>query len=85
MKDKKIVWIILLVIGIISFLIPLITGIYDSINGFSGLCFAGCDYYYGFNAFIDSIYLYSFIFWPTYIIGILLLVLSIIKLKFKSK
>ena len=81
MKKKKIVWISLLIVGIISFVIPLIAGLYDSINGFSGLCFVGCDNYYGFQAFIDSIYLYSYIFWPTYIIGIILITISIIKLK----
>lgn len=81
MKKKRIVWISLLIVGIIPFAIPLIAGIYDSLIGFSGLCFIECDNYYGFQAFIDSIYLYSFIFWPTYIIGVILIILSIIKLK----
>lgn len=84
-KNKKLIWIVLLFIGIIPFVIPLIAGIYDSITGFSGLCFIECDNYYGFQAFIDSIYLYSFIFWPTYIIGAILIILSIIKLKNKRK
>ena len=81
MKKKRIVWISLLIVGIIPFAIPLIAEIYDSLIGFSGLCFIECDNYYGFQAFIDSIYLYSFIFWPTYIIGGILIILSIIKLK----
>ena len=85
MKKKKIVWISLLIVGIIPFAIPLIAGIYDSITGFSGLCFIECDNYYGFQAFIDSIYLYSFIFWPIYIIGVILIILSIIKLKNNRK
>ena len=78
---KKIIWIILLIIGLIPFIVPLITATYDSINGFSGLCFVGCVPYYGFKAFFDCIYLYSYIAWPTYIIGIILIVLSIIKLR----
>ena len=77
----KMIWKIILIVGIIPFLIPLIAGIYSSITGFSGLCFFECDNYYGFSAFIDSIYLYSFVFWPTYIIGLFLIVLSVIKLK----
>ena len=81
MKNKKIVWISLLIFGVMSFVIPLIVGIYDSIAGFSGLCFVGCDNYYGYQALIDSIYLYSYIFWPTYIIGFSLIIISIIKLK----
>lgn len=80
MKKKK-VWIILLVVGIIPLIVPLILGIYNSIIGYSGLCLFQCDYYYGIKAFIDSIILYSYIFWPTYVIGILLIILSIIKLK----
>jgi len=58
MKKKQLVWICLLSVGII-FAIPLLAGVYDSINDFSGLCFVGCDNYYGFQAFVDSIYLYS--------------------------
>ena len=85
MKNKKVIWIILLIIGMLSFAIPLIAGIWDSITGFSGLCFIECDNYYGFEALIDSIYLYSYIFWPTYIMGIILILLSIIKLKSKRK
>ena len=82
MKSKKI-WIVLLIVGIVTFVIPLIAGIFDSINGFSGLCFVGCERDYGIKAFIGSIYLYSYILWPTYIIGIILIILSIIKLKNK--
>ena len=81
MKKKKVIWLILLIVGIMPFVIPLITGIYDSIVGFSGLCFVGCDNYYGFPAFVDSIYLYSYLLWPTYVIGGVLIILSIIKLK----
>lgn len=81
MKSKRIIWIILLMVGIISFVIPLIAGIYDAINGFAGICFLACDKYYGIKAFIGSIYLYSYIMWPTYIIGVILVVLSVKKLK----
>ncbi|MGM9849969.1 MAG: hypothetical protein ACI31V_03625 [Bacilli bacterium] len=81
---KKKFWIVFLIVGIIPFIIPIISGIYYSIRGYSGLCWWQCDYYYGFNAFIDSIILYSYILWPTYIIGIVIIVLSIIKLKNKK-
>lgn len=84
MKNKKIIWIVLLILGILSFAVPLGMGIFDSINGFAGLCFASCTKYYGFVAFRDSIILYSYLMWPTYIIGLILIVLSIIKLKKKK-
>lgn len=84
MKNKKVLWIILLVIGILFFAIPLVAGIYDSIFGFAGLCFISCDKYYGFEAFRDSIILYSFVFWPSYIVGIVFIIFSIFKLKCKK-
>lgn len=80
-RKKKSLWIVLLVIGIITFVIPLASGLYYSIMGYSGICILECKYYYGFRAFRDAIILYSWIFWPTYIIGFILILLSIIKLK----
>lgn len=79
---KKIVWKILLVVGFIPFIAALLSGINAAINGFSGLSF--CCSYYGFQAFIDCIFLFSIVYFPTYIIGIILIVLSIIKLKKKN-
>ena len=81
MRKRKCKCNILLLVGIIPLIIPIIGGIYDSITGFSGLCFSSCNNYYGFKAFVNSVYLYSFIFWPTYIISIILIIFSIIKLK----
>ena len=80
-KMKKTIWKILLIAGIIPFAAVLFVGIYDSIVGFGGLCFFSCELDYGFKAFIGSIYLWSYLMWPTYIIGCLLIILSIIKLK----
>ena len=81
MKNKKLIWKFLLIIGSTFFIVPLGAGIYHSITGFSGLCLFDCNSYYGFKAFKDSIILYSFICWPTYIIGSILIILSIFKLK----
>lgn len=85
MKNKKLIWKILLVVGIIPFVVALGAGIYHSITGFSGICILDCKYYYGFQAFKDSIVLYSFIFWPTYIIGAILIILSMFKLRKKER
>lgn len=79
---KKIIWKILLGLGCISFVVVLICGLVAAIGGFSGVCWWMCENYdYGFSAFVDSIILYSYIFWPTYIIGFFLIILSIFKLK----
>lgn len=84
----KILWISLLVLGLVPFLVAIIVGLSGAIDGMAeGLCFSftgGCTRYYGFRAFVDAIYLYSFIFWPSYILGAGLVVASII-IKRKTK
>ncbi len=83
---KKVIGIILIIIGAIPLLFPIITGIYSAIIGYSGLCLWPCTNYYGIQAFIDSIFIYSVLLWPTYIIGIALIVVGIILIKkYKSK
>lgn len=81
---RKKLWIILLVVGTLPFIVSLTFGIYSSISGFSGLCWWQCNYDYGFKAFFDSILLFSYIFWPAYIIGTILIILSAIKIKNKK-
>lgn len=76
---KKRIWKVLLILGFIPFIIALILGIFVAVNGFGGLNF--CCKYYGFQAFFDYVLLFSFIYYPTYIVGILLIILSIIKLR----
>ncbi len=76
----KKLWIALIVIGIIPFVVPIAYGISSAINGYSGLCLWPCTNEYGFGAFYHSISLYTVFFWPTYIIGSVLIVVSIIKL-----
>ena len=75
--NKKKLFKILLAIGILAFAIPLIYGIYCSIHGVSFMF----NYIYGFDAFYITVFFYSWFLWPTYIIGILLIIISAIKLK----
>lgn len=77
---KKTLWKILLVIGVVPFAIVLLYGIYVAITGFSGVSILG-DVNYGFGAFLDWIILYSYVYWSTYVIGLVLIILSVIKLK----
>lgn len=82
MNKKRFIWKLLLIVGIIPFIVPIIYGISNAIFGFSRLCLGiNCSKSLGFDAFIDSIILYSYLFWPTYIIGLLLIIISIFKLK----
>jgi len=82
MNKRRFIWKLLLIVGIIPFVAVTIYGISNAIFGFSGLCLGiNCSENFGFDAFIDSIILYSYLFWPTYIIGLLLIIISIFKLK----
>lgn len=81
MNKNKLVWKILLIIGLIPFVIVLGYGIISSITGFSGICFYNCTKEYGLLAFIDSIIMYSYVYWPTYIIGLILIIFSLFKIK----
>lgn len=73
---KKIIWKILLFIGTLPFVIILVMSIINAINGFEFLFSTS----YGWEAFIGTAVIYSFLFWPAYIVGILLIILSIIML-----
>lgn len=63
----KKIWCFLLIVGIIPFVIPFLTFAYEMINSSSWML-------------TDWILLYSFVYWPTYIIGFILIIISINKL-----
>lgn len=77
---KKNIWKVLMILGIIPFIVEICYGVYSSLFGFSGLCILNCGKMNRFEVFVDSIILYSYIFWPTYLIGGILIILSIMKL-----
>lgn len=68
MKNKNIIWIILLLIGVIPFAICL------------GFCFIS-SITSKTMSFFDYLIFYSFLYWPTYVIGIILTTLAVIKIK----
>ena len=65
---KKELWRTLLVLGVVPFLIPLLGFGYEMLNGSDWTLF---DYWF----------LYSFLYWPTYLVGLVLIVLSVFKLR----
>ena len=68
---KAIVWKVLLLIGIFPFVLPFVLGVYRiSIESWT---------------MIDWLVLYSLIYWPTYIVGIVLVVISLIKIVRQKK
>lgn len=76
---KKTKWKILLFVGTLPFLWGLLGGLYAAITGFSGLSISSPPAY-GISAFFDWIILYSFVYWPTYLVGLLLIALAAWKL-----
>ena len=63
---KAIIWKVLLLIGIFPFVLPFVLGVYRiSIESWT---------------MIDWLVLYSFIYWPTYVVGIVLIIVSLKKL-----
>ena len=61
---KSILWNILLIIGIVPFILPFAFGIYKiSIESWT---------------MFDWLVMYSYIFWPTYIVGAVVIAISII-------
>ena len=67
MKSKKLWW-ILFVSGFLPFAIPCCGFAYEMINASSW-------------RFFDYWLFYSFLYWPTYILGFILIIISVIKLK----
>lgn len=61
--------IILLGLGICPFVIPVILGLYNMATGSLPL--------------LDTLVMYSFLYWPTYLIGLGMIILAVIKMKKK--
>lgn len=63
-------WKIILIIGCIPFLVALLFCFISSITATN-------------MSFMDYLLLYSVIYWPTYVIGLVLIILSIVRIKIK--
>ena len=82
MQKKNLGWIILLIVGILPFVIALGGGIYAAITGFNGMAIMS-PLQYGWPAFRDWIVLWSFVYWPTYVIGLVCLLIAALQWKKK--
>lgn len=82
---KANIWELVILLGIAPFIYVIVSGIYNAIVGFSGLCITGCTDSYGISAFIDWVLLFSFVFWPAYVVGLILMILGIIMVRRKNK
>ena len=76
-------WKAILFIGCLPFLSCLWTGIDRAVNGFS---FLWSPVEKGLDAFLTAVLLFSYLFWPAYLIGLMLILVSVfalIYLKYK--
>ena len=76
-------WRIVLCTGCLPFIGCLWTGIDRAINGFS---FLWSPVVRGFYAFLTAVLLFSYLYWPAYLIGLMLILVSVfalIYLKYK--
>ena len=79
---KKIIGIILIIIGVIPYLLTLGYALYAAIAGSSYLCLLEpCPKYYGFGPFKFVIILFGAAFWYVYLIGLILIIIGIILIK----
>ena len=67
MKNKEFWW-VLLIVGIVPFAAPFIGFVYEMINSSSW-------------SLVDWLVLYSFVYWPTYVVGLILIIISVCKLR----
>ena len=65
---KKTIWWILLVTGMIPFVFPFLNFVYEMMISSSW-------------TLVEWLVLYSFVYWPTYVIGLILIILSVWKLR----
>ena len=67
MKNKELWW-TMLVLGVLPFAVPFFGFAYEMLNASSW-------------TLLDYLVFYSFLFWPTYILGLVLIIISVCKLK----
>jgi len=80
---KKLLCITFIIIGILLLITPIFFGTINAILGKDIFCFMYCDKISSSKAFINSFASYSFVFWPTYLVGIIMIIVSTIVLKKK--
>lgn len=77
---KRGFWKVVLFIGFVPFVIALGSGVYAGFTGYSGLAISSAPAY-GLAAFMDWMILYSYLYWPTYVIGLVLIGVSLVQLR----
>ena len=82
-KLNKVLWILLLLIGLIPYIITGVIGIEAAINGENGFC-ADCPDEFGIEAFCGTTLTLLILFLPIYVLAIIIILLAFLKLKGKN-
>jgi len=80
---RKIIWKIVLIAGLFPFAAVIVSGIYKAAAGFAGLAVSSPPAY-GISAFLDWVVLASFVYWPAYLVGLILIVAAAVMLTRKK-
>ena len=76
MKNKNLIWIILLLLSCVPFILSLAVSIYSIFFGFTFIF----NTTYGLDAFADSISVLLYLLWPLYIVYAILIAFSVFML-----
>lgn len=80
---KKRTGIILIIIGLLPILYTLISGLFYAIFGWNGLCFM-CSKEYGVKVFFDYVLLFSIVYWPILLSGLIMIIIGYLLVKKKD-
>ena len=80
LKKKLFINKVLFFIGILPFIFLLCNSVYKSIVGSTRGCFWMCEKKYGLEVFIDEFMLGLTILWPLYLVGLLFIIYSVVRL-----
>ena len=80
-KCTALLWKLVLFCGTVPFLVPLFLAIVRAITGYPTGLIVSTGSIYGWEAFYTVIFMYSYLLWPTYLVGLALIILGICKIK----
>ena len=86
-KKRRIIWIIMLIVGILPFAITLLTGIISAVTGiYDEMCIlCNRELVYGIEAFMTVMIFAIYLFWPAYIIAAIIILVAVIRLVYLQK
>ena len=76
-RSRKFLWGLIRFVGLLPFILCLLCGLQAAFNGISFL-WSPADY--GLAGFATAVLFWSYVYWPTYLIGLALIVFASVKI-----